>query len=331
MTTTTTIALAAQSRFAFARATNEPAMPQHCNENVAAAANTATPLMINTADARRTGVVSRLVGAKPSPKYGFIQTSKGENIFFHWKGLSIEAMACIECGTEVEFDVCPNPFSENKPMAQHLSVKGSTNRYRNATGTISRWFPEKHFGFLETADGATHFAHVSAFMTENSMITDVSQLVEGMQVVFTKSINYKSSPPKPFALDITVTAAAPMRPTLRISPTGRPALKAWTPSARTLSTRNSGGGELCDTSTPSSPSRRASWRSNNTGSASPRNLESGSSSWRSSAGSGTAKSSLFQSYKTPNACKPFAKSAPPPGFNASNGRSSWRRAAAPAC
>jgi len=311
-----------KSRFAFAHKENaEP----HNNENSSAAAN-AIPISPANSAVKRTGVISRLVGANPSPKYGFIQTTDGENIFFHWKGLSVEAMACIECGTEVEFDVCPNPYSENRPMASNLTVKGSTNKYQNATGTLTRWFADKQFGFIETCDGATHFAHKSAFMTESSLVSDVAMLEEGMQVVFDKSVNYKSSPPKPFALNVKVTAMPPpVRPTLNTTIAGRPALRPWTPSARTLNKLSSGGGELCSTSSATSP--RRSWRASSASS------ENGSRSWRCSAGSSSSpKSTLFQGYKVPNACKNSA--SPPPGFT-SNDRSSassatWRRAA-PAC
>merc|ERR1719262_511653 len=194
-----------QSRFAFAR--EERCTPTLVcqDENSPAAANNPVVADHLIKPQRFSGVVSRLVGQAPSPKYGFITSDSGENIFFHFKTLPVDVMAVIERGSAVEFERQPNPFSDNKPMAVNLSVKGNDNKYRDSQGVLFRWIPEKEFGFIQTPDGTTYFAHKNSFVTKstvgNGSITDeqshteigsVQELKEGMQVTFDKSLNYKT-------------------------------------------------------------------------------------------------------------------------------------------
>jgi cold shock CspA family protein len=245
---------------------------------------------------RRTGVVARIVASK----YGFIRTDKEENIFFPFKELSVDVMACIERGSCVEFEVTPNPHENNKPMAKNISVKTSTNQYTDSVGFITRWIPEKQFGFIETDDGTCYFAHQTAFQ-QNSDLTD---LKVGAKVTFDKSINYKSSPPKPFAMNARIVPnfhASTERPTLVAGNAvsaikGKPAIKPWTPSPRTLKSRSS---ESCDLSDKAEGPElhRPSLHRSSLSSWPTQKKSVGVKSWRSP--DRTPASSLFQKYCPP--------------------------------
>lgn len=206
-------------------------------------------------------------------------------------------MACIERGSQVEFEVTPNPNENNKPMAKNISLKTCTNQYTDSVGFISRWLPEKKFGFIETDDGTCYFAHQTAIQ-KNS---DLSCLKVGAKVTFDKSINYKCSPPKPFAMNVRIVHASTERPTLVAGRAvsaikGKPASKPWTPSSRTLSSRSSESCSLLEKAEEPAPHRPSlhcpslsSWQM--------QKQSVGAKSWRSS--DRTPTSSLFQKYCPP--------------------------------
>ena len=245
---------------------------------------------------RCTGVVARIVASK----YGFIRTDNEENIFFPFKELSIDVMACIEPGSCVEFEVVPNPHESNKPMAKNISLKTSTNQYTDSVGIITRWIPEKQFGFIQTDDGTCYFAHHTVFQ-QNS---DLTELKVGAKVIFDKSINYNSSPPKPFATNARIVPnfhASPERPTLVAGNAvsaikGKPASKPWTPSPRTLKSRSSESCELPDKAEGPAQHCLSLHRSSLSSWSTPKKSV-GVQSWRSP--DRTPASSLFQKYCPP--------------------------------
>jgi len=197
-----------QSRFAFAQdKLMEPVSTSASPKSTAAPKPTATAL-----PARQCGIVARIVGKQPAPKYGFIRAENGGDVFFCWKTLPIDLMACLEKGSAVQFDVKPNPHSGEKPMAVNIVTMDNENKYKDREGVLDRWLPEKGYGFVRAFDreegrGQTYFAH------KNSFAADLrKQLRPGLRVVFDKSLNYKASPPKPFALNVRVLpdASAPV-------------------------------------------------------------------------------------------------------------------------
>jgi cold shock CspA family protein len=273
-----------QSRFAFA---------QDSAENNPAAANmkpglvlAPTPTSSFSSRERRTGIVSRVVGEQPTPKYGFIQTSEGGNIFFHFKTLSVDVMACIERGSEVEFHVEPNPFSSNKPMAIDVKIKDNRNKYANSEGILSKWLPDKGFGFITAACGTVYFAHQRSFSKDAATVAATDSFRKEFDskvfhVKFDKSVNYKSSPPKPFALNIRVEKVSE-KPALQSSP------GAWCPSPRTLKNRSQSRDSL--QSSPQSPRRGSFGR----GSSFRNSVKGSEANWRAS--SNAPRSALFQNY-----------------------------------
>jgi cold shock CspA family protein len=47
-----------------------------------------------------------------------------------------------------------------------LGYDGVVQMSERLKGTMTRWFPERGFGFVQTSDGKEHFCHVSAFSGE---------------------------------------------------------------------------------------------------------------------------------------------------------------------
>merc|ERR1712178_534135 len=180
-------------------------------------------------------------------------------------------------------------------------------------GVLFRWIPEKEFGFIQTVDGTTYFAHKNSFVTKNSVgnggtpleqphaeIGSVQELKEGMQVAFDKSLNYKTSPPKPFALNIRVLTAPTLVPTptvreLSSTLRGASSPRPWRPSLRTLSSRDSAPSCEAPSCDPQQPT---SWRSSNSANNSGNNYQ------------------TYQGYSP--SCRSNTGIAPPPGFSAAD-------------
>jgi cold shock CspA family protein len=295
-----------QSRFAFGRDDPETVPErEHVRED-----NQSTQTADDNTTPRERGIVARLIGEAPIYKYGFIQTTKGTHLFFHWKGLSVEAMACIQCGTEVEFDTVLNQYNKDKKqMAVNLTVKGSENKFNASRGILAKWLPDKQYGFIRADTDAGVFAHRSAFtIGGDSLISDVSELQEGMEVLFDRSVNYRSVEPKPFAVNVKVTAMAPAP----AGPSARPSMPVagsptrWTPSAAVMRRRSSGeGDETCDAPVRTAGNTSTKPCTRNSTSRSSSHPMQRSSSWREkekgAADCSSPCSSLFQGYVKPKA------------------------------
>jgi len=203
-----------ESRFAFARADEQRWDVFNAPQEPVSPRAVATH-ELNSQPVRKTGIVCRIVGDQPMPRYGFIQTKEGDNVFFHYKTLPVDLVACIERGTELQFEMVPNPFSNNRPMAINIRINDNENKFSDSVGVLTKWFPEKGFGFIDSSCGTIHFAHKTSFVMDDPLTSkffsqqpccsDLS-CGEEVKVVFDKSINYKASPPKPFAINIRVAS-----------------------------------------------------------------------------------------------------------------------------
>ena len=206
-------------------------------------------------------------------------------------------------------------------MATDIQIKDSENKYADSHGVLTKWLPEKGFGFITGPCSTIYFAHNRSFMMSDpataAAVGSFNQHFDAkeVKVVFDKSVNYKASPPKPFALNIRVTSIKEKSATRKPRESRNSTSDAWAPSPRTMIARNSqsGGVETC---CPVQSSRRSSSSWQDT-----RDSITDSSSWRSSA---TLRSALFQNYD-PGASadvpcthetKVSVRAPPPPGFSA---------------
>lgn len=148
---------------------------------------------------RQTGIV---INTRQS-KYGFIQTPDYPSLFFHFSELSDEDKALVDIGHKVSFEIELNPNNPKNNRAVHVRIISTRSTFKDVEGVVSIDMRTNGFCLID-ANNASYLFFSSDLVNDEACRVVGNTVCRGQRVKFDIKLNYKYSPPKPYAINVRV-------------------------------------------------------------------------------------------------------------------------------